>query len=239
MRIARVETADGIVTGEYIDGVVETDAGNYTVGEDAELRAPTEPSSFFCVGRNYAAYNEAQGHEEQDFLHWFLKPPIALHDPETPIPYPDFTEEFGCAGELAAVIDEPCKNVSAAEAPEYVRGFTIMNDLDAEDQPEISSRKAFDHAAPLGPWIETDVDPTSLDMTTKINGEVGQEANTTQMIWGPWEIIAEISRYVTLRPDDVVAYGGPDSPDLLEPGDDIEMWYEGIGTLRNTVGPRA
>lgn len=238
MRIARVDTPNGIVTGEYDDGVVETEVNSYRVGEDASLLAPVEPSSFFCVGRNYAEYNEATGYEEQDFLHWFIKPPISLHHPDQPIPYPSFTEQFGCAAELAAVIDESCKDVAADEAHEYVRGFTIMNDLDAEDQPEVTSRKAFDHSAPLGPWIETDIDPTGLDMETRVNGTIGQAANTEQMLWGPWEVIAELSRYVTLRPDDVVAYGSPESPDPLEPGDEIEMWYEGIGTLRNTVAER-
>lgn len=238
MRIARVDTDSGVVTGEYDDGVVETPEGSFTVGDDATLLAPCEPSALYCAGLNYPEYTDASERDRPDYLHWFLKPPVALHPPESRLTYPSFTDEFSCAGELAAVIGERCKNVSVAEAKRVVRGFTIMSDLDASDQPETTSRKVFDSAAPLGPWIETDIDPIGLDMRTTVNGEVGQQANTEQMFWGPWEVIAELSERVTLQPGDVVAYGSPVSPGLLEPGDEIEIWYEGIGTLRNTVGER-
>lgn len=238
MRLARVRTSDGIVRGEYQDGVVDADGASYTVGDDAELVAPSDPSVFYCVGRNYAAYLEEHDLEKPDHMHFFLKPPVSAVDPEADIPYPTFSNELGYAGELAAVIGERCKHVAPEDVPDVVEGYTIMNDVDVKDQPETIMIKAFDGSAPFGPWIETDVDPIGIDMRTTINGEVRQEANTGDMMFHPPGVISEFSERFTLQPGDVIAFGSPANPGLIEPGDEIEIWYEGIGTLRNTVGPR-
>lgn len=238
MRIARAETDDGIVTGEYKNGAIITEAGSYELENDEALLAPSTPSVFYCVGRNYPEYPDSTETERTEYFHWFLKPAVSRADPNGIIPYPSFANELGCAGELAAVIGKESKNLTEDTVKDAVLGFTVMNDLDAEDQPEVSSRKAFDHAAPFGPWIETDVDPTDLDMRTEINNEIVTEANTSQMFWGPWEVIVDLSRRMTLKEGDVIAFGSPGSPRTLEPGDKMEMWYEGIGTLRNTIGEK-
>ena len=118
---------------------------------------------------------------------------------------------------------------------DVVRGYMIMNDLDSLDQAGRTARKAFDNSAPLGPWIETDIDSTSLDMTTDIDDERRQEANTSQMLFSPQEIIAHLSERYTFQPGDVVWFGRPVNPGFIEAGNEIEIWYEEIGTLSNTV----
>ncbi|WP_338729584.1 fumarylacetoacetate hydrolase family protein [Haladaptatus sp. DJG-WS-42] len=235
MHLARVRTPDGVVTGEYDDGVVMHNERAYEVGEDATLLAPSEPSTFYCVGRNYAKKIEQMSYEIPDEPDFFIKPAVSLHHPNQPIPYPSFTNDLTYAGELAAVIGEECHDITPAEIPDVVHGYTILNDLDALDQPRRTARKAFDGSAPLGPVIATDVDPANLAMETKINGETRQEDHTENMLFDPLDIVAFLSERFTFKPGDVISFGSPANPGGLEPGDEIEIWYEGIGTLRNTV----
>ncbi|MDZ7850343.1 MAG: fumarylacetoacetate hydrolase family protein [Halodesulfurarchaeum sp.] len=236
MRLARARTADGIVTGEYDDGMIVTDSERYAIAAgDAELLAPTEPTALYCVGRNYTATLDQMDYDLPDEPDFFIKPPASVHPPEEPIEYPAFTEELTYAGELAAVIGERARDVDPEAVPSVVRGYTIMNDLDALDQPGRTARKAFDGSAPLGPWIETDIDPSDLEMHTDVAGERRQEANTGQMIFDPFEVVSFLSRRLTLEPGDVVAFGSPANPGTLEPDDAVEITYEGIGTLRNRV----
>jgi 2-keto-4-pentenoate hydratase/2-oxohepta-3-ene-1,7-dioic acid hydratase in catechol pathway len=250
MRVARIRTAGGSVeTGEYEDGVVSVDGDAYAVGyesngdrgsvengaAEATLLAPCEPSTFYCVGRNYAATVDQMDYEVPDEPDWFLKPPTSLLDPGADIVFPSWCDRLTYAGELAAVVDKTCHDLSVEEVDEAIRGYTILNDLDAIDQPKRTARKAFDGSAPLGPWIETDVEPTDLDITTRVGGDLRQEANTGEMLFGPREVVSFLSERYTFRPGDVIAFGSPANPGDVEPGDDVEMWYEGIGTLRNWV----
>ena len=236
MRLARVRTAEGIVTGEYDDGEVTDGNGTtYRIDDDAELLAPCQPSALYCVGRNYAATLELKGYDRPTEPSFFIKPPVSVVGPGAPIPYPGFSEEVTYAGELAAVLDRECRHLEPAEVPAAVRGYTVLNDMDALDQPSVTARKAFDGSGPLGPWIETDLDPTDVDMRTVINGETRQEANTSDMIFGPYEVISFLSRRLTLLPGDVVSFGSPANPGTVEPGDEIAITYDGIGTLRNDV----
>ena len=233
MKHARIETAAGVSEGEYDDGTVHTDAGTYDP-EDYELLAPCEPSALYCIGKNYDETIDQMGYETPEDPTFFIKPPVSLHPPEQPIPYPTFTSELTYAGELAAVIDTECKAVDEADVDDVVRGYTILNDLDCLDQESLSARKAFDSSGPLGPVI-ADIEPVGIEMTTHINGELRQEDNTESMLIKPREIVSFLSERVTLKPDDVVSFGSPANPGLLESGDEIEIHYEGIGTLRNTV----
>lgn len=234
MKRARIETADGVFEGEYDDGTVRTDAGVYEP-EAYDLLAPCEPSAFYCVGRNFGekvAQMDYEIPEEPDF---FIKPPVSLHPPEKPIPYPSFSSEVTYAGELAAVIDTECKRVDESDVDDVVRGYTVLNDLDCLDQQRRTARKAFDASGPLGPVV-ADVEPVGLDMTTHINGEKRQADNTENMFIGPREVVSFLSERFTFRPGDVISFGSPANPGVIEPGDEIEIHYEGIGTLRNTVG---
>lgn len=235
VKLARLLTTDGPVSGRYEDGVVHAEDGPYEVGVDGRLLPPTEPTAVYCIGRNYAATIDQMGYDRPEEPNFFIKPPTALLPHDRPIRYPGFTDELTYAGELAAVIDDRCRNLAPAEVPEVVRGYTVMNDLDALDQPALTARKAFDGAAPLGPLIETDVDPTAIDMYTDVAGERRQEANTGSMLFDVYELVSFLSDRFTLRPGDVVAFGSPANPGLIEPGDEVAITYEGIGTLRNPV----
>jgi len=238
MRLARLLTPDGPVRGTYEDGVVRADDGSYEVGTDGRLLPPCEPSALYCVGRNYAETLDQMEYERPEEPDFFVKPPASLVGHGRPIPYPEFTDELTYAGELAAVVGERCRNVAPEAVPEVVRGYTVMNDMDALDQQGRTARKAFDASGPLGPWIETDVDPTSIDMRTDVGGERRQEANTELMLFDPYEIVSYLSERFTFRPGDVVAFGSPANPGLVEPGEAVEITYEGVGTLRNRVVAR-
>lgn len=134
-----------------------------------------------------------------------------------------------------AVIGQRCHDVATDEVSDIVRGYTVLNDIDALDQQGRTARKAFDTSAPLGPWVETDIDPRDVDMETVLNGETRQSATTAQMLFDPHEIISFLSRRFTLRPDDAIAFGSPANPGTINPGDTIAITYEGVGTLTNTV----
>jgi len=236
MRIARIETPDGPKIGEYVDGHVETDGGEtFTVGEDATLLPPCIPSTLYCAGRNYRDYLEHTGNERPDTPHFFLKPPAALLGTERTIPYPSFADGVGYAGELAAVIGTRSRQVDPEDALDCVRGYTIMNDLDALGQ-EGAGKKVFEAGAPLGPWIETDIEPQGLALQTRVGGEFRQEGITDEMLFSPRQLISFLSHRITLKPGDVIAFGSPANPGEIPPGESVEIWYEGIGTLRNDLG---
>ncbi|KAB7515882.1 fumarylacetoacetase [Halosegnis rubeus] len=233
-KYARVSTDDGIRTGEYDDGVVTTDEGEYVVGKDADLLAPCEPSAFYCVGRNYGEKVEQMGYDVPEKPDFFIKGPTSLLGPGEDIVYPSFTEELTYAGELAAVIGEQCHDISEDEVDDAVWGYTIMNDLDALDQERRTARKAFDGSAPLGPVV-ADIDPVGLDIETYVGGERRQEDNTENMFIKPRSVISFLSERFTFQPGDVISFGSPANPGLVEPGEAIEITYENIGTLSNTV----
>ena len=245
MRLARLLTPDGPVAGRYEDGTVivgdgdgrhGTDRhGTYEVGRDGRLLPPCEPSALYCVGRNYAATLEQMEYDRPEEPDFFIKPPTSLLAHDRPVRYPAWTDELTYAGELVAVIDERCHDIDPEDVPDAVRGYTVLNDLDALDQDGRTARKAFDGSAPLGPWIETDVEPTGLDVTTTVGGERRQDANTDLMLFDPYETVSYLSRRFTFRPGDCIAFGSPANPGLVEPGERVEITYEGVGTLSNRI----
>lgn len=235
MRLARIQTSAGPVSGEYVDGVVTANGESHEVHNPEALLAPASPTACYCIGRNYAGTIHQMGYERPEQPSFFIKPPTSVIGPGDPIPYPSFSDTVTYAGELAAVIGDRCRNVATESALNVVEGYTILNDIDALDQPDVTARKAFDGSGPIGPWIETTVDPAAIEMQTTINDEVRQEANTGAMLFSPAEIISFLSNRLTLEPGDVVSFGSPPNPGNIEPGDTIDIWYEGIGSLRNTV----
>jgi 2-keto-4-pentenoate hydratase/2-oxohepta-3-ene-1,7-dioic acid hydratase in catechol pathway len=242
MRLARARTGDGtIVTGsiETDNGTdrLVSDDGTYGLDDEATLLAPCVPSALYCVGRNYAATLDQMDYERPEEPDFFIKPSVSVHPPDEPVPYPSFTTELTYAGELAAVIDRECHAIAESEVSDVLRGYTIMNDLDALDQPGRTARKAWNDSAPLGPWIETDCDPAAIEMETLINGEIRQEALTELMLFDPRTVIAYLSERFTFRPGDVIAFGSPANPGTVEPGDEIAIRYDGIGTLETTIDP--
>ncbi len=235
MRLARLLTPDGPVAGRYEDGTIVAADGRYEVGRDGRLLPPCEPTALYCVGRNYAETLDQMAYDRPDEPDFFIKPPTSLLAHGESIRYPAWTDELTYAGELVAVIGERCRDLDPDEVSDVVRGYTILNDVDALDQQGRTARKAFDGSGPLGPWIETDVDPTDLDVTTLVSGEKRQDASTELMLFGPDEVVSFLSKRFTFEPGDCVAFGSPANPGLIEPGDRVEITYEGVGTLVNDV----
>ncbi|MFB6102886.1 MAG: fumarylacetoacetate hydrolase family protein, partial [Haloplanus sp.] len=140
MKLARIAVDGEIHAGEYRDGAIVTEDDRFVVGEDGDLVPPCDPSALYCVGRNFAETLDQMEYDVPDQPAFFIKPPASMIAHEEPIPYPTFSDEVTYAGELAAVIGERCHRLDEDEVSEVIRGYTIMNDVDALDQPGRTAR---------------------------------------------------------------------------------------------------
>jgi len=212
-------------------------SGDPTPLDEARLLAPVTPGKIVAVGRNYADHAKELGNDVPAEPILFLKPPSALLAPGAAIEMPAASSRVDFEGELAIVIGRRAKNVDAAKWRDYVFGFTCANDVTARDlqkkDVQFTRGKSFDTFCPLGPWIETDLDPSDLAIRTRVNGETKQDARTSLMIFPPAALVAFISGIMTLEPGDVILTGTPAGVGPLAEGDTVEVEIEGIGTLRN------
>ncbi len=208
-------------------------------GNLLDARNVVAPSKIVCVGRNYADHAKELGNETPAEPLIFLKPPSALNSPEGRIVLPPQSQRVEFEGELAIIISREAKNVGAGAWRDYVLGFACSNDVTARDlqkkDVQFTRGKSFDTFCPIGPWIETDLDPAALRITTRVNGDVRQDANTRQMIFSCGVLLEFISGVMTLLPGDVILTGTPAGVGPLASGDTVEVEIEGIGTLRNVV----
>jgi len=197
------------------------------------------PSKIVAVGRNYADHAKELGNDAPSEPILFLKPPSALLAPGGTIVRPAMSQRVDHEGELAIVIGREAKNVRAADWRDYVRGFTCANDVTARDlqkkDVQFTRAKSFDTFCPLGPHIETELDPSRLRIQTRVNGALKQDGNTAQMVFPCDFLIEFISAVMTLFPGDVILTGTPAGVGPLAAGDTVEVEIEGIGTLRNVV----
>jgi 2-keto-4-pentenoate hydratase/2-oxohepta-3-ene-1,7-dioic acid hydratase in catechol pathway len=198
-----------------------------------------KPTKIVAVGRNYAEHAKELGNDVPSELIIFLKPPTAVLAPGGTIIRPSMSQRVDHEGELAIVIGREAKNVSAARWRDYVQGFTCANDVTARDlqmrDVQYTRAKSFDTFLPLGPHIETDLDPSRLRIQTRVNGAIKQDDNTEQMIFKCDVIIEFITQVMTLLPGDVILTGTPAGIGPLNAGDTVEVEIEGIGVLRNVV----
>jgi 2-keto-4-pentenoate hydratase/2-oxohepta-3-ene-1,7-dioic acid hydratase in catechol pathway len=250
MRIARF-----VVDGDPLYGVVEGDEVAAIAGdpffqgvqptgarhrlEDVRLLAPIIPrSKVIGIGRNYADHAKELGNEVPASPMMFLVPNTAVVGPNDPITLPSFSDEIGFEAELAVVIGRICKDVPAEKADDVVFGYTCANDLTARDAQRTDGQwaraKGWDGSVPLGPWIETDLDPEDLAITGRLDGAVRQDGTTADMVFGVRELVAYASQAFTLLPGDVILTGTPAGVGLLTEGQRFEVEIEGIGTLANT-----
>jgi 2-keto-4-pentenoate hydratase/2-oxohepta-3-ene-1,7-dioic acid hydratase in catechol pathway len=199
----------------------------------------TRPSKIVAVGRNYADHAKELGNEAPSEPIIFLKPPSALLAHEGKIVRPPQSQRVDFEGELAMVIGKLARNVKADRWRDFVRGFTCANDVTARDlqkkDVQFTRGKGFDTFCPLGPHIETELDPADLSLVTRVNGEVKQNGRTSQMIFPCAFIIEFITSVMTLEPGDVILTGTPAGVGPLQSGDTVEVEIQGIGTLRNHV----
>ncbi|MGK2858043.1 MAG: fumarylacetoacetate hydrolase family protein [Thermoanaerobaculia bacterium] len=205
--------------------------------DEARLLAPVTPGKIVAVGRNYAEHAKELGNEVPAEPILFLKPPSALLSPGGEIAMPAASSRVDYEGELAIVMGRRAKNVDAERWRDYVFGFTCANDVTARDlqkkDVQFTRGKSFDTFCPLGPWIETELDPSDLAIRTRVNGETKQDGRTSQMVFPPSALVAFISGIMTLEPGDVILTGTPSGIGPLADGDLVEVEIEGIGTLRN------
>ena len=192
-----------------------------------------------AVGRNYAEHAKELGNEAPSEPIIFLKPPSALLPHEGKIVRPPQSQRVDFEGELAMVIGKRAHNVKADRWRDFVRGFTCANDVTARDiqkkDVQFTRGKGFDTFCPLGPHIETELDPADLSLVTRVNGEVKQNGRTSMMIFPCAFIIEFITSVMTLEPGDVILTGTPAGVGPLQSGDTVEVEIQGIGTLRNHV----
>ena len=251
MRIARFsageEVAFGVVEGEEIAQV----SGHPFLGEirftgaryplpDVRLLAPILPSKVVAVGRNYAEHAREMGSDLPDEPLFFLKPSTSVIGTNEVVQYPEkLSQRVDHEGELAVVIGRLCREVPVDRAKEVIFGYTCANDITARDlqskDGQWTRAKGFDTFCPLGPWIETVLDPSDLGIETLVNGEARQSSRTSAMIFDIPRLISHISQVMTLLPGDVILTGTPEGVGPLQIGDTVSVEIEGIGALRNRV----
>jgi len=236
----------GVIEDEY---VVELNTAPYNGGikksgkfalKDVRLLAPAEPTKIVAVGLNYKAHAAEFGKPLPDVPLLFMKPSTAVIGPGDGIVYPShMSHRVDYEGELAVVIGRTTKGVTKEGAPDCILGYTCINDVTARDlqgkDGQFTRAKGFDTFAPIGPWIETALDPQNVRIETFLNGEKRQDTSTSDMIFGVYDIVSFVSQVMTLLPGDIIATGTPSGVGKMKPGDSVEVVIEGIGRLGNTV----
>lgn len=206
---------------------------------NVKILPPVNPSKIICVGLNYKDHADELGMEIPEEPIIFLKPPSSIIGDGEFIIYPNMSREVDYEVELAAVISKEAKNVGREDAEDFIAGYTILNDVTARDlqrkDGQWTRAKSFDTFCPIGPWIETDINPHELEISLHLNGELRQYSNTQNMIFDVYELVEFVSNIMTLEKGDIIATGTPPGVGSMKPGDEIEASIEGIGTLKNKV----
>lgn len=207
---------------------------------DARLLAPVEPSKIVCVGRNYAAHAAEFGNEVPKEPLIFLKPPSAVIAPGEPIVLTPQSQRVEHEGELALIVGRRCSHLQESDdALAYLLGYSCLNDVTARDlqksDVQFTRAKGFDTFCPVGPHIETGLDPSDILVETRVNGALRQSGRTSQMVYPVAFLVRWISSVMTLYPGDVIATGTPAGVGPLIAGDVVEVRVDGVGVLRNPV----
>lgn len=209
---------------------------------EARLLAPVNPSKIICVGLNYTDHALELGLTPPNEPLIFLKPPSTICGTGDPILCPGLSKRVEYEAELAIVMGKRCHDITAPEAAEYILGYTCANDVTARDlqmkDGQWARAKGFDTFNPLGPWIETDVNPASLSINLWVDGELKQSGTTANMHFSVDEVVAHISEVMTLLPGDVILTGTPPGVGAIVPGNTVRIEIESIGTLENPVEVR-
>jgi 2-keto-4-pentenoate hydratase/2-oxohepta-3-ene-1,7-dioic acid hydratase in catechol pathway len=253
MKIVRFATPDaseqyGVIEGDSILALKGTPfrgldySGVTYKTSTVRLLAPCAPSKIVCLGVNYHSHAKEMGHTLPSAPLIFLKPSTAVIGPEAGIIYPPMSQRVDYEAEMAVVIKKAAWRVSQENALSHVLGYTCFNDITARDLQKIDGQwtraKGFDTFAAVGPWIETDADPSNLTVESYLNGERKQHGNTSDLIFSVDYLIHFISHVMTLLPGDVIATGTPSGIGPMQVGDTIEIRIEGIGSLKNIVTRR-
>ena len=251
--VVRVMADEGPCWGVVVDGEVSSlPGGPFEDGprigrrlghvDQVRLLAPTVPTKIIGVGRNYVDHAAEHGVEVPAEPLLFLKPPSSILPPGGSIVRPGLSQRVEYEGEMAVVMGRACRNVSEADAWHHVLGVTCGNDVTARDiqraDPQWTRGKGFDTFCPLGPWIVTGLtrdQADGLEVSSRVNGELRQRGNTSQMVFPAARLVAHISAVMTLEPGDVILTGTPSGVGPLAAGDTVEVEVGGVGVLSNSV----
>jgi len=209
---------------------------------DVRLLAPVDPAKIVCVGRNYAAHAAELGNETPKEPLIFLKPSSSIVGHGDSIVLPTYSQKVEHEGEIAMVIGRRCSHLQDSDdALAHVLGYTCVNDVTARDlqkaDVQFTRAKGFDTFCPVGPHIETDLDPADVLVETYVNGDCRQSGSTSLMTYTCAFLVQWISRMMTLYPGDLISTGTPAGVGPLLAGDVVEVRVTGIGVLRNPVHP--
>lgn len=207
--------------------------------DEVKLYAPLKPGKIIAVGRNYADHAKEQNAEVPPYPMLFLKAPSSVIAQGETILIPPQSERVDHEVELAVVIGKRGRWIALENAMQHVFGYTIANDVTARDlqnkDGQWTRAKGFDTFCPLGPWIETELDPADALISCRVNGQMRQMSSTREMVFSVAQLIVFISTIMTLEPGDLILTGTPSGISPLKPGDQMETEIEGIGILKNPV----
>ncbi|MFW5995626.1 MAG: fumarylacetoacetate hydrolase family protein [Halanaerobiaceae bacterium] len=258
MKIVRYRDAEGVSYGQRNGDKIYRIQGDifatYRVtGEEVNAKqvkflAPVLPPNIFAIGLNYRQHARETGHELPDKPVIFIKATTSVTGPSMEIKLPEMApEKVDYEAELAVIIGRKARNIEEDEVDNYILGYTCANDVSARDcQHELDVQwaraKSFDTFCPLGPSIETELEPDDLFIRSYLNGKVMQESRTSDMIFSVPKLVSYLSRNFTLLPGTVILTGTPEGvgfarePQVfMRPGDEIEIEIEGIDTLCNQI----
>ena len=247
---SRVLPSYGLIEGEVIHRISAPPWLTWSREEaslpmrEARLLAPVEPSKIVCVGRNYAAHASEMGNQVPKEPMIFLKTPSSVIGTDEAIVLTRYSNHVDYEAELAVIIDKRCSQLSDEDdALSHILGYTCLNDVSARDlqksDVQFTRAKGFDTFCPVGPHIETQLDPSNALVECRINGVVKQSSSTSLMVYPVEFLVRWLSRMMTLVPGDVIATGTPAGVGPLTAGDTVEVSVAGIGMLHNPVHPPA
>lgn len=249
MKFVRYSQNNSISWGWLIDDMVGKVEGNIFENyrrfeanipiNEVKILPPIMPSKIICIGRNYASHAAEHQVDVPEIPLIFLKPPSALIGNRDEIILPPQTKQVEHEAELGVVIGQKGRWIDPDSAEDYIFGYTIANDVTARDLQRLDGQwtrgKGFDTFCPVGPYIETEFDPSDALLTCKVNQQVRQMASTRDMVFPVEKLIAFISSVMTLEPGDLILTGTPAGVGLLQNKDIIEIEIEGLGMLENIV----
>lgn len=241
MKLVRFRANGSILLGRIEDGVIrpvgpETRPWEYELSE-AQLLPPSEPSKIVAVGLNYRDHAQEMGLRLPEEPLIFMKPSSSVIGPGEPIVLPPESERVDFEAELGIVIAKTAYRVRYRNASDHILGFTCLNDVTARDLQQKDGQwtraKSFDTFCPVGPWVETEVDPSDLQIELYLNGGLKQKSRTSNLIFDAFRLVEFISGIMTLLPGDIIATGTPSGIGPMVAGDTVEVRIEGIGSLIN------